>query len=242
MSDRLLRQLVATLTTLAVLTVVLDVPAALRVPAVLAFAVLGPGLAVTRFVPTLSSIDRLAVAGATSFALNIVASLLLVAVGRWSGEPVLATLAGGTLVLVFLPEHSPRRARRERQEQIQNRERRDRRRAQALAYEQVQSTDARQRSAGLMALSWLLEDDGRRAEAARLRSLSRLESPPRLLLDRPGIVDEKRLRDAHQSARSEDPETRRHGLFEVASLLDEWGRNDEADTLRDVAASDDPPR
>ncbi len=62
------------------------------------------GLAVTRFVPTITGVDRLALAAAMSLALNIVASLLLVAVGEWSGEPVLATLGAIALGLAFTLE------------------------------------------------------------------------------------------------------------------------------------------
>lgn len=235
MSDRIVRQLVATLTLLAVLAVVLEAPSAIRVPAVLGFAILGPGLAVTRFMPTISGLDRLALAAATSLALNILASLLLVAVGEWSGEPVLATLGAITLGFAFIPRYTQRSQRRERSAQRRNEEIRVRRRAQGQAYQQVVSQNPAERQVGLMALSWLLEDDGRSDEAARLRALSRLDIPPRLPLGEDPVDPDTRLHHAHQSARSVDPETRRQGLFEIAEIMDESGHADEAGTLRELA-------
>ena len=182
MNDGLVRQLVATLTVLAVLAVVLEAPSPLRVPVVLSFAVFAPGLAVTRFLPTIGGIDHLALAAATSFALNIITSLLLVAVGEWSGEPVLAMLGAITLGFAFAPRETRWNRRRERSMRQRNEEIQVRRRAQEQAYQQVVSPNPAERRVGLMALSWLLEDDGRSNEAARMRALSRLDIPPRLPL------------------------------------------------------------
>ena len=236
------RQLITVLSALAVLAVVLDAPPVLRVPIIIGFAMLAPGLAVTRFLPTVTGVDQLALAGATSLSLNIVSSMVLVAFGRWSGEPVLAVLVALTLLLAFVPTQSPWRERNEQADRLRNEEIRERRRAQALAYDQVVSADPTERSAGLMALSWLLEEDGRSGEAARMRALSRLPDPPRLPLKPLDTIPEALLRDAHQHARSPDPETRRQGLFEVAELLDHDDQREEAATLRELAQGDDVPR
>ena len=241
MSDRVLRQLVTVLSALAIIAVVLDVPSLFRVPTVLGFAMLAPGLAVTRFVPTITGVDQFAVGAATSIAANILLSMLLVAAGRWSGEPVLACLVAVTLTLAFLPMQSPWRRRQEHVERSRDAETRSRRMAQSLVYDQVLSSDPSERRSGLMALSWLLVDDNRPSEAARMRALSRLPDPPRLPLREPDAMTDTWLRGAHQQARSEDPETRRQGLFDVAELLDMADRQEEAATLRELASGDQVP-
>ncbi len=90
-----------------------------------------------------------------------------------------------------------------------------------------------------MALSWLLEDDGRSDEAARLRTLSRLDIPPRLPLGEDPVDPDIRLQLAHQRSRSVDPETRRQGLFEVAAILDESGGAIQAVNVGALPLNDD---
>ena len=97
----------------AALTLLPGCPVAIRAAAVTTFALVAPGLAVSRFLPSASLVDRLALATATSASLVILVSLLLVALDQWSGPRTFAELICITTALVAFPEPRARSAGRE---------------------------------------------------------------------------------------------------------------------------------
>ena len=91
------RSVVVGLTLEAALVVALDLPAALRVPTVLLFAFVAPGLALTASVPGLSRVERASLAGAVSLVVMVGASFVLVALDIWSTSTTFYLVAGLTL-------------------------------------------------------------------------------------------------------------------------------------------------
>jgi hypothetical protein len=242
MTDATIRPISVTLTALAVLAVILDVPAAIRIPTVLVFALVAPGLALSRFMPDTGTVDRLAISCAASASLTIVASLALVATERWSGEPVLAAVAITTMVAALAPRSVSLRRRHRRAQHEHNRELLERRHRQGEAYALLRSPNAERRRSGLLALSFLLDDEGRADEAATLRDLARAPVPVVLTIgDDASIINEAGVRDAYEHARSSDPETHREGLIQLAGVLEGTGRHDEAALLLGLATAPDLP-
>jgi len=185
----------------------------------LIFAFVGPGLAISRLVPTLDGIDRVAVAAAASLATNVTASLVFAAFDSWGGTQVLVALAGLTLAVAALPRRSPWKAAEDERKRVRSDQMRARRLAQASAYDRVMSDDLTERREGMRALSWLLEDDERWDEAARLQSYADMAIPPRLELATT-MSRNDRLGLAHRRAQANDPETRRRGLLDLAELVE----------------------
>lgn len=103
MSDRAARLAAVVLTALATLALLLDAPDPVKLPLVIGFAFIAPGLAATRFLPPLPVVDRLAFVAAISLSAVILVSLLLVAAGEWSGALTFAELVCLTTAFVAFP-------------------------------------------------------------------------------------------------------------------------------------------
>ena len=103
MSDRTARLAAVALMVLATLALLLDAPDPLRLPLVIGFTFIAPGLAATRFLPPLPVVERLAFVAAISLSAVILVSLLLVAAGEWSGTLTFAELACLTTAFVAFP-------------------------------------------------------------------------------------------------------------------------------------------
>ena len=176
---------------IALVALLLGVSTAIRLPAIIAFALVAPGLAATRFLPPLDLSDRLAMTMAISMSLVILVSLLLVVLNRWSGSLTFAELACITTAFVLfpaprakaLPGSSPDELNEER-----NKERMDEakqrlasRTARPLAevHRKARSQDPEERRQGLIDLARVLENEGEPRWAQELRAQAEeLSVPP----------------------------------------------------------------
>lgn len=177
MTDLSARITAGTLAALAGLALVFDTPSAVRSACVIAFALVAPGLAATRFVPTENRFDRLAMSGAFSLSLIILVSLLLVALDRWSGNLAFAELACLTAAFVAFP--LPRQGSRSElpargagsDESGVDPQSTDTKRL-ADVHRKARSADPIARRAGLVELAYILEGQGETEWAAELRTLA----------------------------------------------------------------------
>ena len=174
LSDGFVRRIVVSLTALALLGVLLDAPTALRVPAVVMFALFGPGLAAGRFVPVQRWVDQLAVAGAMSLSMVILISVGVAAFTRWTGDQALAIVAFLSLGLIAIPLRRPHLGRKGASLRSSTSDDR------AALSARLTSDDPNERRRGMVELSWFLDDAGRAGEAVKLRELARNPIPPRL--------------------------------------------------------------
>jgi hypothetical protein len=92
------RNIAVILTAAAGLYTTIDPSGGLRVPVVLAFAFLAPGLAFTRFVPNLTAVDRMSLVGAVSMGVSVVVTLFLVQFDAWTPGSAFVTVGVITLL------------------------------------------------------------------------------------------------------------------------------------------------
>ena len=109
MNTVIMRMTVHALTLAVCLVVLLDAAAILRVPIVLAFGLIVPGLIATSHIELLTRLERAALIPAISISAIILVSILLAAVDGWTGDRALAIVAASALLTTIpfrLPEES----------------------------------------------------------------------------------------------------------------------------------------
>ena len=97
MTDHVIRKTIIVLTAVAGFFILVDAPALLRVPAVVLFAFVAPGLAITSFVPNLSPTERVSIAASSSLSVITIVSVALVWLNAWSGGTTFVLVAVLTL-------------------------------------------------------------------------------------------------------------------------------------------------
>lgn len=98
MSDLMTLRVVRALTGLACLVVLIDAPVLIRLPPVLLFSLMAPGLALTRAVPSLARLELASIVGAVSLSVNVVVSLVLLFFNVWAGATTLLGVGMVTLL------------------------------------------------------------------------------------------------------------------------------------------------
>lgn len=105
MSDVLTLRVVGALTAVATVLMLFDAPILIRLPPVILFSLMAPGLALTRAVPGLSGLERASIVGAVSLSVIVAVSLALVLFNAWAGA---TTLIGvGMVTLLALRSSKP---------------------------------------------------------------------------------------------------------------------------------------
>lgn len=98
MSDLMTLRVVRALTGLACFVVLIDAPVLIRLPPVILFSLMAPGLALTRAVPSLARLELASIVGAVSLSVIVVVSLVLLFFNAWAGATTLLGVGMVTLL------------------------------------------------------------------------------------------------------------------------------------------------
>jgi hypothetical protein len=213
MTDGAAKRIAGVLLIVAALSLLPGVPAVIQVPAVVTFAFVAPGLAASRFLPTVGLTERLALTFALSISMVILVSLLLVALNQWGGLLTFAELTCITIALIAFPP--PQSAEQEAQAPPTT----------ALTEPAAPAPAASPASAR------------EPAAPAQIRAAAPLPAKqPAPEPESVAPVEQRPLADIHRRARSSDPVERRAGLVELADVLEAEGESSWATELRALAA------
>ena len=181
MTDSFVKKTAIALMVIAVIALLPGFSTAIRLPAIIAFALVAPGLAATRFLPPLNLSDRLALSASISMSFVILVSLLLVTLNRWSGSLTFVELACVTTALVAFPEPRVKPSPLDRGGELGEEEEFPPASARPLAeiHRKARSKDPDERRQGLLDLALVLENEGETGWAGELRAQAReLSVPP----------------------------------------------------------------